>query len=175
MQKFGLGVVVVLAGLFACNIAKADSSVSLEWTPNTDPSVAGYNIYYGGESGDYTNVTSAGNSTNAVVDGLVEGKTYYFAVTAYDAFGGESDYSPETIYIVPGFLTLAMGTNPGEPMHIRFPVAQAHWYELQVSVDLQNWNTIWQVFGVSNIWVQFDAPVNNPTGLSAQFFRVILH
>jgi len=172
LQKFGVVVGVVLTWFFACAIAKAASSVSLEWAPNTDPAVAGYNVYYGGVSRDYTNAISAGNSTQAVVEGLVEGQSYYFAVTAYDVFGDESDYSGETVYIVPGWLTLTQGATPGDPMHIQFPVASGHWYELQSSGDLQNWNTVWQVTGVSNTWVQFDVPVNNSV---AQFFRVALH
>ena len=173
LQKFGVGLVVVLACLFACTIAKAVSSVSLEWSPNIDPSVAGYNVYYGGESRNYTNtITVEGNFASANIGGLVEGKTYYFAVTAYDVFGDESDYSDETVYIVPGFLTLTPGTNPGDPLHIRFPVAPLSWYELQVSEDLENWSTIWQVVGVTNAWVQFDVPV---TGSASQFFRTVLH
>jgi len=164
--------VVVLAFLFACTISKAVSTVSLEWSPNTDPSVAGYNVYYGSMSRDYTNVISVGNSTNAVVEGLVEGETYYFAVTAYDDFGGESDYSDETIYIVPVTgLTLTLEMNPDGPMHIRFPITTEHWYELQMSPDLINWHTTWAVNGYDNTWVQFDAPMTNSLG----FFRVIQH
>jgi hypothetical protein len=161
----------ILIGLFAGNVAKAVSNVSLQWAPNTDPSVVGYNVYYGGSSRSYTNSIPAGNVTNTVVDGLVEGKTYYFAVTAYDLFGDESDYSEETVYIVPGFLTLNLGQNIGDPMQIRFSVAPAHWYELQVSGDLENWVTIWHVQGVSNSWLEFDAPINAAT---SQYFRVII-
>jgi len=172
LQKVGVGLVVGLACLFACTIAKAVSSVSLEWSPNTDPSVAGYNVYYGAASRAYTNVVDVGTSPTTEVGGLVEGGTYYFAVTAYDDFGDESDYSVETVYIVPGYLTLTPGTNPGDPFQVRFPVAPSHWYELQVSTDLRNWSTIWQVIGVANTWAEFDAPVINST---PQFFRVVLH
>jgi hypothetical protein len=168
--KFGIG--AVLAYLSACTLAKAVSSASLQWDSNPDPSVVGYNIYYGGASRSYTNVMSVGNSTHASVPGLVEGKTYYFAVTAYDAFGDESDFSAETTFIVPGFLTLTPGNNAGEALHIRFPVALSHRYELQVSEDLQNWSTVWEVIGISNIWVQYDAPATSPV---PQFFRVVLH
>ena len=172
LRWFGVRLVVGLACLFACTVVKADSAVSLQWSPNADPSVVGYNIYYGGASRSYTNVVDAGVVPAANIGGLVEGKTYYFTVTAYDAFGGESDYSEETVYVVPGYLTLSLGTNPGDPFQLRFPVAPSHWYELQVSQDLQNWNTIWQVVGISNTWVEFDVPA---TGLTAQFFRVVLH
>ena len=169
-MKCSLG--VVLASLFACSLARASSSTSLEWNPNTDPSIAGYNVYYGGASRDYTNVINVGNSTNASVDGLVEGATYYFAVTAYTFDGAESDFSAETIYLVPGLLTLTTGTTPADPLQIRFPVAVGHWYELQQSTDLINWVTIWQTAGFANEWVEFDAPLN---ASGASFYRVVLH
>ena len=56
--------------------ASATQSVTLAWNPSTDPTVVGYNLYYGGASGNYTNTRSAGNATNLTVSGLVEGKTY---------------------------------------------------------------------------------------------------
>jgi len=170
--KFGVGVVVVLVSLFACNLAKAVSSTPLEWNPNTDPSVAGYNVYYGGTSRTYTNVINAGNSTNVMVDGLVEGKTYYFAVTAYTFGGIESDFSDEFVYIVPGFLTLTPGATSSSPMQIRFPVATGHSYELQQSTNLIDWTTIWQTMGINNVWVEYDAAIN---GSGAQFYRIVLH
>jgi hypothetical protein len=172
LQKFVLGIIVVLVCLLTSTLAKAVSSVSLQWMPNPDPSVVGYNVYYGGASHDYTFVYSAENSTNAVIDGLVEGQTYYFAVTAYDEFGDESDYSDETVYIVPGYLTMTPGSNPGDPFQIQFPVAPEHTYELQASWNLTDWKTIWEVAGESNTWVEYDVPV---TDAAAQFFRVILH
>jgi hypothetical protein len=170
--KFGIGFGVVLACLSVCTLAKAVSSASLEWNSITDSSIVGYNVYYGGASRSYTNVVSVGNSTNVTVGGLVEGKTYYFAVTAYDAFGDESDFSTETTFIVPGFLTLTPGNNVGEPLHIRFPVALSHRYELQVSQDLKNWSTVWEIIGISNMWVQYDTPATSPV---PQFFRIVLH
>jgi hypothetical protein len=168
--KFGFG--VVLVGLSAYGIAKGASSASLQWNSNPDPSVTGYNVYYGGATRAYTNMLSVGNTTNAEVGGLIEGRTYFFAVTAYDSFGNESDYSAETAYLVPGFLVLTPGTHPGDPIRVQFPVAPAHWYELQVSGDLRSWTTVWQTLGVSNNWVEFDAPVAT-TG--AQFYRLVLH
>ena len=168
--KIGFGVGLVC--LTAYGIAKGASSASIEWNPNTDPAVTGYNVYYGGATRAYTNVVSVGTSTNATVGGLLEGKTYFFAVTAHDDIGDESDYSAETIYLVPGFLVITPGTNPGDPIRVQFPVAPAHWYELQVSGDLRSWTTVWQTLGVANNWVEFDAPVAT-TG--AQFYRLILH
>src|ERR1700690_446584 len=81
--------------------AFATGSVTLAWNASTDPNVAGYNVYYGGASGAYTNEICAGNATNATISGLVEGTTYYFAGTTYAALGVESPFSSEVPYRVP--------------------------------------------------------------------------
>jgi List-Bact-rpt repeat protein/fibronectin type III domain protein len=81
--------------------AHAASSVTLAWDPSASAGVAGYNIYYGPSTHTYTNMVTAGNATNVTVSGLIGGATYYFAATAYDSFGVESDYSSETNYVVP--------------------------------------------------------------------------
>jgi hypothetical protein len=171
-KKFGAGLGVVLVSLFACSLAKAVSSISLDWTPNTDPSVAGYNVYYGGTSHSYTSLLNAGNVTNTTVGGLAEGKTYYFAVTAYTFDGLESDYSAEYVYLVPGILTMTRGATPDAPLQVRFPVVAGHSYELQFSTNLRDWNTVWQTTGVSNVWVEYDSPI---TGSGPQFYRLVLH
>jgi Fibronectin type III domain len=171
-MKYGVGVGLVLVSLFVCSLAKAASGTSLEWNPNTDPSIAGYNVYYGNASRSYTNVMNVGSSTNAVVGGLVEGQTYYFAVTAYTFDGIESDFSAEFVYVVPGFLTMRPGATPGSLLQIHFPVAVGHWYELQQSVDLISWMTIWQTTGTANVWVEFDVPVSIS---GPRFYRLVLH
>lgn len=158
--------------VLASGTAKAISSVNLQWDGNPDPTVTGYNVYYGSATRSYTNQLSVGDTTNATVSGLVEGNTYYFAVTAYDAFGDESDFSGETVYVVPGYITLTPGMNPGDPLRVQFPVATGHWYELQMSSDLQNWSTIWEVTGVANQWMEVDEPSTDP---GPEFFRVVLH
>jgi hypothetical protein len=171
LKKF-LGGGVVLVSLLACNLARAVSLVSLDWNPNPDSSIAGYNVYYGNASRSYTSVTNVGNSTSVMVGGLLEGQTYYFAVTAYTYDGEESDYSEEFVYLVPGMLTLTQGTTPESPLTIRFPVEAGHSYELQQSTDLANWTTFWQTTGYSNVWVEFDAPI---TAAPAGFYRVVSH
>ncbi len=81
--------------------AFATGSVTLAWNASTDPSVVGYNVYYGGASGAYTNEICAGNATNVTVSGLVQGTTYYFAATTFSASGLESPFSSEASYLVP--------------------------------------------------------------------------
>src|SRR5437588_3049430 len=79
----------------------AVSSVTLAWDPSTSTNVAGYHIYYGVASRSYTNSISVDLATTATVSGLLEGVTYYFAATALDTAGLESDFSNETSYSVP--------------------------------------------------------------------------
>ena len=81
--------------------AFATGSVTLAWNASTDPNVAGYNVYYGGACGAYTNKICAGNATNATISGLTQGTTYYFAATTYAASGMESPYSSEVSCLVP--------------------------------------------------------------------------
>ena len=83
-------------------------SATLSWTPpteNTDGSpltdLAGFKLYYGVESGNYPAQVEIDNPgvTTYVVEGLAEG-TWYFAATAYNSAGIESDYSAEATKIV---------------------------------------------------------------------------
>ena len=90
------------ASLLAVSSSSAAQTVSLTWSPSPDQNVAGYNVYYGVASRVYTNKMDVGSVTNATVTGLIEGVTYYFAATAYNILGVESDYSEEVFYTVPG-------------------------------------------------------------------------
>ena len=77
------------------------TDVTLTWAPSMDPTIAGYNLYFGGVSGFYTNEICAGDVTNVTISGLVQGTTYYFAATTYSASGLESPFSSEASYLVP--------------------------------------------------------------------------
>ena len=94
-------VLVLLGGLLVSLSARATQSVTLGWEASADPSVVGYNIYYGTVSHVYTNKVSVGNATTVTISGLTEGTTYYFAATTYDALNQESDFSDEIAYTVP--------------------------------------------------------------------------
>jgi len=82
-------------------LAASAATVTLAWDASPDASVTGYRIYYGPASGSYTNSTTVGNVTNATLTSLKAGAIYYFAATAYDGSGLESDFSNETSYTPP--------------------------------------------------------------------------
>jgi len=164
---------IALALLVALDCAKA-ASVSLGWSASTDTNVVAYNVYYGTVSGNYTSESSVGNVSDVTISTLTPGTTYYFAATAVDAKGNESNLSAETAYIVPGTLALSGGSKAGGPMTINFPVAPGQSYDVQASVDLQTWTTIYQT-GVepSNIVAQFSD--TNSSAFPARFYRLLLH
>ena len=91
-----LGVVLVLAALTAS--AQGQTSVTLAWDRCAGTNIEGYKIYYGVASRTYTNASNVGNVTNATISSLISGKIYYFAATAYNTSGLESDYSTEIVY-----------------------------------------------------------------------------
>ena len=83
--------------------ATSDSAV-LRWSPNTEPDLAGYRVYYGTEPRRYfqekgQGVVVVGDSIT--VTGLTSGVRYYFAVTAFDEASNESDYSAERFKDIP--------------------------------------------------------------------------
>jgi hypothetical protein len=77
------------------------AEVTLAWDPNSEADLSGYRIHYGTSSGSYTSVRDVGNELTCTVTGLTAGETYYFAATAYNTSGLESDYSNEVVYTVP--------------------------------------------------------------------------
>ncbi|MBN2095999.1 hypothetical protein JW752_01215 [Candidatus Peregrinibacteria bacterium] len=74
--------------------------VDLMWQAEVDAARVGFNVYYGKQSGTYTRRRTVGNVGSVRIDNLMNNETYYFAVTAYDQYNRESDYSNEVGIIV---------------------------------------------------------------------------
>jgi len=78
-----------------------DNAVELQWIPNQEPDLSGYNVYVSNRyDGRYALL---GTTTEALfVDkGARNGITYYYAVTAFDFSGNESDLSKDIVYDTP--------------------------------------------------------------------------
>ncbi|MBI4603393.1 MAG: fibronectin type III domain-containing protein [Planctomycetes bacterium] len=82
------------AGEAAVTLSWTAPALSADETPCTD--LAGFKIYDGSRTGAYTWVTDVGRVTTFTTDPLPAG-TYYFAVTAYDWSGNESEVSDEVM------------------------------------------------------------------------------
>jgi Fibronectin type III domain/FG-GAP-like repeat len=102
-RTIAFGVIGLLFLGFVAQVqAQATSNVTLAWYPPNNPSgIAGYRLYYGPTSGNYTQVIDVGNTTVATAPNLVAGQTYYFVVTDYSAAGIESPPSNQVVYQIP--------------------------------------------------------------------------
>src|ERR1700677_573617 len=89
---------VVLACELVLTIVGAPNACGgllLDWNPSPGPAVAGYNLYYGLASRQYTSVVDVGTNAFTAPAGLSPGVTYYLAVKCYDTNGNESAFSNE--------------------------------------------------------------------------------
>lgn len=91
----------LLAGLLIARLAMpatgAAASATVTWDPCIDPNTAGYYLYYGAASRQYTHSLWVEHTNTAVVEGLTAGTTYYFAATSLTLAGLESAYSAEAV------------------------------------------------------------------------------
>ena len=80
-------------------LAHALTPITVAWDAN-DPVPAGYILYWGTSSGNYTSSHDAGDVTQYTIPDLQEGITYFFAATAYNDAGAESALSEEISHTV---------------------------------------------------------------------------
>lgn len=153
--------------------------VQLAWNPVFGKNIVGYNLYFGGQSGSYTNRLLLGNVPTAFFNGA-PGTTYFFSVKARDTAGGESGPSNEITYTFPSLsvasvhLNLNLGAQPAPTLVVGMSngititssdVVGSQWV-LEASEDLRNWRT---VAAGSNSTVNTTVVSN---GAPALFFRL---
>jgi len=93
---------IILASIIIfSSVAAYSAQVTLAWDPNAEQNLAGYKLYYGFESGNYTYSIDAGNQLSYSISDLEPNRLHYFAATAYDTNGNESDFSEEVTYLAP--------------------------------------------------------------------------
>ena len=114
-----------------------EPNVTLAWDANSEDNLAGYMLYYktgtGGAPYDGTGLIEGASpitihlgeledpdSPDYSVNGLEEGSVYYFALTAFDDDGLESDYSDEVSYSyeIPEVATHTISTSAGNHGYI---------------------------------------------------------
>jgi len=123
-------------------------SLTLDWNPSPSPDIVGCHLYYGTVSGEYTNTVVVGDVTTVTVSGLLSGVTYYFAVTAVDASGEESDFSNEISYerqlaqAPPSVAQLQIQSMSAEQVDLSATGPAGHTYDIEASEDLITWTVI---------------------------------
>ena len=76
------------------------SSAALAWNAVTGTPISGYRVYVGEAPRLYTRTITVGTVTSATVSSLTRGRTYYFAVAAYNS-AGQSPPSNEVSKTIP--------------------------------------------------------------------------
>ena len=103
----------------------------------SEPDIAGYRLFYGPTSGNYTQQIDVGNTTAATVSNLANGGTYFFVVTAYNTDAMESPPSNEVSATVGGGPTptasdrsspTATATPTATPAHTPTPHSHRYGY-----------------------------------------------
>jgi hypothetical protein len=78
-----------------------DREVVISWYPNAESDLAGYHVYRGlSERGNYFRIATT-RATTVIDRDVVNGRTYYYAISAYDANGNESDLSYDLVFDTP--------------------------------------------------------------------------
>jgi len=166
-----LGVLAILAALSAPVLALGGTqSITLAWDQGADPTVIGYNLYHGVTSRTYTNMVDAGNATKATISGLVEGVTYFIAVTAYNILGLESDYSDELSYTVPrGPASVQLRVTPVRQAIVTVTGQVGHTYDILATQTFE----VWTVLGTVTLGVSGSSEFMDPDAMNfpARFYR----
>jgi len=120
LKVFGSGLFFLMLLFYAIPAFPAD--VTLAWDSNSETDLEGYGMYFmkGAPGPPYDlfgNVTTAelSDPTNPTftVTGLEKGARYYFALTAYDTAGNESNFSDAVCANVGDVIAPCSTENPG--------------------------------------------------------------
>jgi hypothetical protein len=123
--------------------ALAQHNVTLAWDPSTSGNIVSYNIYWGQACRTYASRLQLGNVTQGTVTGLTAGATYYFAVTAVDTSGVESDFSGEAAYTVPLALAkLQLRVSPTKQLIVSATGPAGQSYDLLCAQKLGAWTNL---------------------------------
>ena len=136
---------LLAVGVLSAGSALATPSVTLAWNASGSGGVAGYRLYQGLVSHNYSSLTDLGLATNVTISGLAPGRTYYFAVTDYEIDGLESAFSGEVSYTVPvGGAILQLACANGQAV-LSGTARAGYQYDVQASTQAvggTNWVTI---------------------------------
>lgn len=90
--------IFLAAAIFLVSVSNGVAgSATFGWKANTETDLAGYKIHYGPAPRQYDKTVDCGNVTKFKVENIPDGMAYY-AATAYDKSGNESDFSSEVAH-----------------------------------------------------------------------------
>ena len=113
-------VFILFLSLLFTSLAAA-GTVTLEWSPNNEPDLAGYRTYVreAGQGYDYALPAWEGTETTCTINNILDTKNYHFVVRAYDTEGYESGNSDEVAYFKG---TIPDGLPPGNVKTVKITI-----------------------------------------------------
>jgi hypothetical protein len=78
-----------------------DNAVEIQWLANTEADVAGYKIWWSDTYDGRYEVLASTEATSFLDVGATNGRTVYYALTAYDFSRNESELSTDLVYDTP--------------------------------------------------------------------------
>ena len=106
-------IVVVLSGLVTGSLYAG--SITFGWDANTEKDLAGYNLHFGRQTGNYTMSVNVGNVTQFTLENVPENVERFYSLTAHDNSGNVSGFADEITH------THLDTTKPAKPL--RFKIA----------------------------------------------------
>lgn len=165
-------VAIIGFAVFECESAE-NVSITLAWDESPSPGVVAYRVYIGSAPGSYFRSVEVTNGVSATVSGLRPGVMYYFAATALDVTGLESEFSEEISYrpAAPSGASLSARMEPGSTFVISGSGAPGEAYRLETSSDLVEWSPlVTLVVSGSGLFSYRD---ETAPGVPMRFYRLI--
>ena len=158
-------------------VSAADNTVDLQWSPNSEDDLAGYKVFHGTQSGVYGFPVFVGKSTTHHMDNLSPDTTHYFAITAYDETGNESDPSQEVSKTIPVSLPPAV-TSPAPNSILEGTSATFTWQANETNVtewwlNVGSTEGTWDLFDTGSLGTSTSATISGfPTDGSKFWVRL---
>jgi hypothetical protein len=92
---------ILCATALCCARVGTAAEMTILWDAPTDPTIVGFSVVYGTQSGAYSQRMNVGVQTSATIGNLSDGVTYYFAVRSVSDGQAMSTVSNEVEYAVP--------------------------------------------------------------------------
>jgi hypothetical protein len=96
--RLGIGLWALALLLVVLSTHAFAATITFGWDPIPDSDLAGYRLYYGYTSGQYSVHVDVGKSTTAALSDMDDAQIYFFAMAAYDTAGNQSGFSNEIKY-----------------------------------------------------------------------------
>lgn len=172
IKLFGLLALIAGSPLVNTVFGNTLHTVTLAWDANPEIDILGYKLYMGTVSQEYSQTIDAGANTTFPVGSLEFGTTYYFAVSATNNAGVESELSSELIVtvappplpLVAGILKSGSGQMGLNWSFLKTALSTFPEFVVSASQDLKIWTEVATIYleqatGEDSQSLQFSWPI----------------